>query len=111
MRGRRPFKALSEAIRAGCGQEPRPRGALRAAWLATFPDVGSLGPFHSADLRDVYPELDKPAGNDCPRGPSTSCPEWPKRSNRTLEGAIYHLEEVHQLKSEDVARWLVAHGY
>ena len=110
---RHGFKTLSEAILAGCGKQPsiESGGALRAAWSATFTEAGDLGPFHSANLRDIYPELKISTGDSCPRGPATSCPEWPKRSARTLEAAIYHLEGVHQLKPEDVARWLVAHGY
>jgi hypothetical protein len=84
---------------------------MQAAWRATFPDLESLGPFHSANLREVYPELDKRAGTACPRGPSTSCPEWPIRTSFTLAGAIVHLERVHHLRPEDVARWVAAHGY
>lgn len=110
MRALPRFKGLS-ARPCRLGEEIPPGSALRAALRATFPDVESLGPFHSANLREAYPELDKGAGNDCPRRPSTSCPEWRLRRSFTPGSAIAHLEGVHQLKPEDVSRWLVAHGY
>jgi hypothetical protein len=54
---RHRFKTLSEAVLAGCGKQPTVESgvALRAAWNATFFLEDDLGPFHSANLRDIGP--------------------------------------------------------
>lgn len=115
------FKTLSEAIRHGIPLQTVPdppdpaiggrqgRGALQAAWRARHPETSAS--YVSTRLAEDFPELHKPAGNSCPAGPNTSCPEWPKQNPRTLEVAIIHLEDTHAFSREQVASWLEAYGF
>jgi hypothetical protein len=121
--GPRRFKALSEAVRAGCVRYPLPRRdshdpagglfgrrALHAAWIAEFEKDHPDG-YATAEMVGRYPELREDVGVFCPFVQGPLCREWPPLSSRSLEQAIVHLEDVHGRRREQIALWLEAHGW
>jgi hypothetical protein len=106
----RYFGVSPNSGRLGCD-------ALAAAWFAEFYDRersedqdAMLKLFLSVDLASAYPVLHEDMGPGCPSGPSAgSCPH--PDVGRALEQKIIHLQDRHRFSREQVADWLLAHGY